>query len=205
MKALLTTLLLAAAITSAAQQRSAVWCPDNGDGTYSNPVINADYSDPDVIEMGGEYYLTASSFQCLPGLPVLHSTDLVNWEFLCYALQSLPPADRSATSNGLEPEHGNAVWAPSMRYHGGEVYIYWGDPDYGVFMVKAKAASASELRRATWSEPVCVVSGKGMIDTTPLWDDDGRCYLVNGKVPGRLCSLLKGEMVTSTVAKGGMM
>ena len=66
------------------------------------------------------------------------------------------------------------MWAPSIRHHNGEFYIYWGDPDRGVFMVKAKDA------RGPWSEPVCVIPGKGMIDTCPLWDDDGRCWLVNG-------------------------
>ena len=66
------------------------------------------------------------------------------------------------------------MWAPSIRHHNGEFCIYWGDPDRGVFAVKAKDASGP------WSDPVCVIPGKGMIDTCPLWDDDGRCWLVNG-------------------------
>ncbi|MBR1688692.1 MAG: glycoside hydrolase 43 family protein [Prevotella sp.] len=154
-----------------APYRSAVWSPDNGDGTYTNPVINADYSDPDVCvgESGEDYYLTASSFQCIPGLPVLHSKDLVNWEIVSYALRELKPTD---VFN--QPAHGKGVWAPSIRYHNGEYYIYWGDPDYGVYMVKTKDPAGE------WEKPVCVIAGQGMIDTTPLWDDDGRCYLVNG-------------------------
>ena len=156
---------------SAQSYQSKVWCPDNGDGTYTNPVINADYSDPDVIAVGEDYYLTASSFQCIPGLPVLHSKDLVNWEIINYAIKGgLEPAEEF----GNKPSHGNGVWAPSIRYHNGEFYIYWGDPDYGVFMVKAKDPAGE------WSKPLCVIPGKGMIDTCPLWDDDGRCYLVNG-------------------------
>ena len=158
--------LLVAAAQASAQYRSEVWCPDNGDGTYQNPVLNADYSDPDVICVGDDYYLTASSFQCMPGLPVLHSRDLVNWTIIGYALQRQFP--------GELPQHGNGVWAPSIRHHNGEFYIYWGDPDRGVMMVKAKNPSGP------WEEPVCVIPGKGMIDTCPLWDDDGRCYLVNG-------------------------
>ena len=75
-------LLLLIAGTVSAQYRSEVWCPDRGDGTYTNPVLNADYSDPDVICVGNDYYLTASSFQCMPGLPVLHSKDLVNWTII---------------------------------------------------------------------------------------------------------------------------
>lgn len=156
-------------LMSSAQYKSEVWSPDNGDGTYTNPVINADYSDPDVCVVGEDYYLTASSFQCIPGLPVLHSKDLVNWEIIGYALEKLEPAE---VFN--RPAHGMGVWAPSIRYHNGEFYIYWGDPDYGVFMVKTKDPAGK------WDDPVCVIPGKGMIDTTPLWDDDGRCYLVNG-------------------------
>ena len=159
-------ILLIVAAQVSAQYRSEVWCPDNGDGTYQNPVLNADYSDPDVICVGDDYYLTASSFQCMPGLPVLHSRDLVNWTIIGYALQRQFP--------GELPQHGNGVWAPSIRHHNGEFYIYWGDPDRGVMMVKAKNPAGP------WEEPVCVIPGKGMIDTCPLWDDDGRCYLVNG-------------------------
>lgn len=154
-----------------AQYRSEVWSPDNGDGTYTNPVINADYSDPDVCvgPSGEDYYLTASSFQCIPGLPILHSRDLVNWEIINYALTELEPREEFD-----KPSHGNGVWAPSIRYHNGEYYIYWGDPDYGVMMVKTKDPAGK------WEKPVCVIPGKGYIDTTPLWDEDRRCYLVNG-------------------------
>ena len=149
--------------------RSQVWSPDNGDGTYTNPVINADYSDPDVCVVGDDYYLTASSFQCIPGLPILHSRDLVNWEIIGYAVKELKPNEMFDV-----PSHGNGIWAPSIRYHNGEFYIYWGDPDNGVFMVKTKDPAGE------WTEPLCVIPGKGMIDTCPLWDEDGRCYLVNG-------------------------
>ena len=175
----LNLLLLVAALVPAslsAQYRSEVWCPDNGDGTYTNPVINADYSDPDVCvgASGEDYYMTASSFQCTPGLPILHSKDLVNWEIIGYALTELYEGFDELKIHFNKPQHGNGVWAPSIRYHNGEYYIYWGDPDYGVFMVKTKDPAGK------WEAPVRVISGKGYIDTTPLWDDDGRCYLVNG-------------------------
>jgi len=146
-----------------------VWCPENGDGTYTNPVLYADYSDPDVCAVGNDYYLTASSFNCIPGLPILHSKDLVNWTIIGHALQELEPKEIFD-----KPQHGKGVWAPSIRYHEGEFYIYWGDPDLGIFMVKAKDPAGE------WEKPVCVISGKGMIDPCPLWDSDGRCYLVNG-------------------------
>jgi len=160
-------LLAAVPLMAQAQYRSEAWCPDNGDGTYTNPVINADYSDPDACAVGDDYYLTASSFNCSPGLPVLHSKDLVNWTIIGHAIERQEPA---AVFDA--PSHGNGVWAPSIRYHNGKFYIYWGDPDQGVFMVCADNPAG------LWEKPVCVIPGKGMIDTTPLWDDDGRCYLV---------------------------
>lgn len=167
-------MMFALPMAALAQYKSQVWSPDNGNGTYTNPVINADYSDPDVCVAGEDYYLTASSFNCIPGLPVLHSKDLVNWEIVGHAVKELEPK--------LEfdkPSHGNGIWAPSIRYHNGEFYIYWGDPDYGVFMVKAKDPAGE------WSKPLCVIPGKGLIDTTPFWDDDGRCYLVNAYANSR--------------------
>lgn len=168
---------------TAAAYRSQVWCPDNGNGTYTNPVINADYSDPDICvgaplpgttPDGEDYYMTASSFQCTPGLPILHSRDLVNWEIIGHALHNLYEGDEALLKHfDGTPQHGNGVWAPSIRYHNGWYYIYWGDPDFGVFMVKTQNPAGE------WTKPLCVIKGQGYIDTCPLWDDDGRCYLVN--------------------------
>lgn len=145
---------------------SRVWSPDLGDGTYKNPVIHADYSDPDVCAVGNDFYMTASSFACAPGLPILHSTDLVNWEIVNYALPRLVPEDFYNVAR-----HGKGVWAPSIRFHEGKYYIYWGDPDFGVYMVKAEDPCGK------WSDPVLVKKAKGIIDPCPLWDEDGRCYL----------------------------
>ena len=147
---------------------SKVWVADQGDGTYKNPVLYADYSDPDVCRAGDDYYLTASSFGCLPGLPILHSKDLVNWTIVSAAVPySLAP------HTDVAPQHGNRVWAPCIRYHEGEFYIFWGDPDQGVFMTKAADV------KGPWTEPTLVLEAKGVIDTTPLWDDDGRVYLAH--------------------------
>ena len=176
MKKLILMLIAVLPMTAKAQYKSQVWHPDNGNGTYTNPVINADYSDPDVCvgPSGDDYYMTASSFQCVPGLPILHSRDLVNWEIVGHALEKLYDGNEQLIEHFSTPQHGNGVWAPSIRYHNGEYYIYWGDPDFGVMMVKTKDPSGK------WSQPVCVISGQGYIDTCPLWDEDGRCYLVNG-------------------------
>ena len=141
----------------------------------SAQVVYADYSDPDGCEgEKGDYWLTASSFQCTPGLPILHSRDLVNWELVNYAVERLLPVEHYNTIR-----HGCGVWAPSIRRHNDTYYIYWGDPDFGVFMVKTTDP------RGRWTEPVLVVEGKGVIDPCPLWDEDGRCYLVNGWAASR--------------------
>lgn len=145
---------------------SQVWVADNGDGTYKNPILHADYCDPDVIRVGDDYYMTSSSFNCIPGLPILHSKDMVNWELVNYALKKQPPFDVYE-----KPGHGNGVWAPSIRYHNEEFYIYYPDPDFGIYMIKTKDP------KGTWSEPIMVKEGKGLIDPCPLWDEDGKVYL----------------------------
>lgn len=151
-----------------AQCRSEVWVSDEGNGMYRNPVLHADYSDPDVCAVGEDYFLTASSFNCTPGLPILHSKDLVNWKIVNYALKKVEPVEYYN-----EARHGKGVWAPSIRFHEGVFYIYWGDPDFGIFMVKTRDPYGE------WDAPVLVKAGKGMIDPCPLWDDDGRVYLAH--------------------------
>lgn len=146
---------------------SGVWIADNGNGTYKNPVLYADYSDPDVIRVVDDYYMTASSFSCMPGLPILHSKDLVNWTLVGHALQEYP-------SNSFDrPQHGKGVWAPCLRYHNRMFYIYWGDPDNGICMVQSSSITGP------WDKPVLVLSGNGFIDPCPFWDDDGQAYLIH--------------------------
>jgi beta-xylosidase len=152
---------------------SSVWVADNNDGTYKNPVLYADYSDPDVLRLGDDYYMTASSFSCIPGLPVLHSKDMVNWTIIGHALQKYP--DESFN----KPQPGKGVWAPSIRYHNNYFYIYWGDPDIGIFMVKSRTPAGP------WENPVLVLEGKGLIDICPLWDDDGNAYIVHAWAKSR--------------------
>ncbi|SFC89301.1 glycoside hydrolase family 43 protein [Spirosoma endophyticum] len=148
---------------------SKVWVSDAGNGTYRNPVLNADYSDPDACRAGDDYYLVSSSFDAIPGLPILHSRDLVNWTLIGHALKRQPPFDHFEKT-----QHGNGVWAPAIRYQKGEFYIYYPDPDFGIYVTKAKNPAGP------WSEPVLVEGGKGLIDPCPLWDDNGQVYLVHG-------------------------
>ncbi|MEX1384242.1 glycoside hydrolase 43 family protein [Lutibacter sp.] len=153
---------------------SKVWIADNGDGTYKNPILHADYSDPDVVRVGDDYFMTASSFNATPGLPILHSKDMVNWKLINHALQEQVPVETFKV-----PQHGKGVWAPSIRYYNNEIYIYWGDPDFGVYMVKTKDPFGK------WGSPVLVMEGKGLIDPSPLWDDNGDVYLVHAYAGSR--------------------
>lgn len=152
---------------------SEVWKADLGNGQYRNPILYADYSDPDVIRVGDDYYMTASSFNCVPGLPILHSRDLVNWEIINYALRDLYMGGLSSPGFFDKAQHGKGVWAPCIRYHKEEYMIYWGDPDFGIYVVKTKDI------RGKWDKPILVLPGKGRIDPSPLFDDDGRVYLTH--------------------------
>lgn len=176
-KALLGLSLLLALPLAAQESNyvSEVWCPDLGNGKYKNPVLYADYSDPDACRVGDDFYMTSSSFGSLPALQILHSKDLVSWSIIGaavpYALAPIETPER--------PEHGNRVWAPAIRYHNGEFYIFWGDPDQGAFMVKAKDP------KGPWTEPVLVKPGKGIIDTCPFWDENGKVYMVHAYAGSR--------------------
>lgn len=174
----LSALMFAAAaslIATAAPDLSEVYVSDLGNGKYQNPIIDADYSDPDVVRVGDDYYMTASSFCDIPGLPILHSKDLVNWTLIGHAIAEMPEYAQSAP----DPSHGNAVWAPSIRYHNGEFYIYYGDPDLGIFMTKTKNPAGP------WEPLVWVHKAKGIIDTCPFWDEDGRAYIAHGYAGSR--------------------
>ncbi len=175
------SLLAFTIIPTAVAGPSAPWNPDLGDGTYQNPVLFADYSDPDVIRVGDDYWLTSSSFSHVPGLPILHSRDLVNWELVNHALPALAYADgtgQSLAEHFSVPRHGAGVWAPSIRFHGGKFWIFFPDPDYGIFVVTATDP------RGAWSAPSCVKAGKGLIDPCPLWDGE-HLFLIHGWAKSR--------------------
>jgi beta-xylosidase len=179
LKKFLTVVSAGLCLVSAAAQKNdgtvsaGPWIAGRGDGTYINPVLFSDYSDPDVIRVGGDYYLTASSFQETPGLPILHSYDLVNWKIVGFGIDTLPSPAYD------KPQYGDGVWAPSLRYRNGEFFIYYGDPDAGIFVVKAKNPSGP------WQPSHLVKAGKGLIDPCPLWDDDGNAYVVHAWAKSR--------------------
>ena len=161
-------------MTEKKEQASGAWVPDLGDGTFKNPVLYADYSDPDVIRVGEDFFLVASSFSSVPGLPVLHSKDLVNWKIINYVVKRLPFPDYD------RPAHGRGIWAPSIRYHDGKFWVFVGMPDEGIFM------SQTTDPFGEWSPLHMVKKAKGWIDPCPFWDDDGQAYLVHAFAASRI-------------------
>ena len=151
-----------------------MWQADLGNGKYRNPILYADYSDPDAIRVGEDYFMIASSFCNAPGLPILHSKDLVNWKVVNYALDELPEF------RYRNPIHGCGVWAPAIRYHEGTYYICFPMPDEGIYMTTTKDPFGK------WSKPVNIRPGAGWIDPCPFWDDDGKAYLVAGVAKSRI-------------------
>lgn len=157
---------LGSAGSSAAPTSDGRWFADLGNGKYRNPVLAGDYSDPDVVRVGEDYYLVSSSFTDTPGLPVLHSRDLVNWSIIGHALTHVPPSDHYAF-----PRRGGGVWAPTIRYRDGRFLVYYPDPDRGIFLV------TSADPRGAWTDPVLVDDTRGAIDPAPFWDDDGSAWM----------------------------
>lgn len=154
--------------------------------TYTNPILYADYSDPDVIRVGRRYYLVASSFHFSPGLPILTSRDLVHWTILGHVLPRLPfapgydmPGPHSLTDATSKPVGGTryagGVWAPSIRFHAGRFYVYFATPDEGIFMASAARAEGP------WSAPVKVIDQPLLEDPCPFWDEDGTAWLVHSR------------------------
>ena len=153
---------------------TAPWMPDRGDGTYQNPVLYADYSDPDAVRVGDDFYLVASSFLAAPGLPILHSKDLVNWTIINHVFALQPPVEHFS-----KPRHGQGVWAPAIRLHDGKFWITYPDPDFGIYLTTAHDPAGE------WTSPVLIKAGRGLIDPCPFWDDDGQLYLIHGWAKSR--------------------
>ncbi len=187
-KQLAPSALAALALTTAAPAVAASSPPS----TYRNPILHADYSDPDVIRVGADYYMVASSFHFSPGLPVLRSKDLVHWTILGHVLPRLTfapeydlpgpvPTDDAGSrmprdQRTVGQRYAGGVWAPSIRHHNGRFYVYFPTPNEGVFVA---TATKPEGR---WSKPVAVIAEAGLEDPCPFWDDDGQAYLIHGKV-----------------------
>ncbi|NMO95160.1 glycoside hydrolase family 43 protein [Paenibacillus lemnae] len=144
---------------------------DQGDGTYVNPVLPGDYSDPDVIKVGDDYYGISSTLHCSPGMAVLHSKDLVNWSTIGHVVNDLTrigPDYRHDVMN----RYGKGVWAGAIRFHQNKYWVYFFTPDEGLFMSTAADPAGP------WEPLHCVWEVEGWDDCCPFWDDDGQGYLV---------------------------
>lgn len=133
--------------------------------TYKNPILYGDYSDPDVIRVGADYYMVASSFTYLPGVPLLHSRDLVHWEIINYCVPSLPFEKYDL------PSHGSGTWAPAIRYVHGTFFVFVPLPDEGIFVARSQDPYGTFQLN-------CLCQAKGWIDPCPFWDEDGRAYMI---------------------------
>lgn len=159
----LLTSLLAYQVVGA-QEKKVTW-GDQGNGTYINPILNADYSDPDVIRVGDKYYMVNSEFHYV-GMPVMESDDLVNWKIISQVYNRLDFPDWDAMGN-----YGGGSWAPSIRYHDNKYWIFFCTPREGLMMTTATDP------RGPWAPLHCVKRIGGWEDPCPLWDDNGQAYL----------------------------
>ena len=152
--------------------------------SYTNPILPYDYSDPDVCRVGDTYLMTSSSFNNVPGLQILASRDLVHWEIVDAAIRYRLPGYEEG-----DKVAGNFVWAPAIREHDGRIWIYYGDPDRGIYCIRSKELRSEGVKELSfpleWEEPVLVIRAKGYIDPCPLWDEDGRVYLSHGVAGSR--------------------
>jgi xylan 1,4-beta-xylosidase len=159
---------LALGASAADIRKPASWAADNGNGTYSNPLFYDEFSDPDMIRVGPDYYLTGATMHTMPGLPILRSRDLVNWRIAGYAFFRLDLGPAFRLEDGKEI-YGQGIWAPSFRYRNGTFYIFANVNRFGLQVFRASDP------RGPWKhnriEP-------GLHDLSVLFDDDGKIYAV---------------------------
>ncbi len=164
--------LLLSSIMSHAQTTS--WTADNGNGTYTNPLFYDEFSDPDVIRVGEDYYLAGTTMHCTPGLVILHSKDLVNWELASYCFDRwediFPGQDKFKLQNN-KMVYGQGVWAPVIRYHDGKFYVFTNVNGNGLQLFISESANGPWEHRPL---------GGHIYDLSVLFDDDGKAWAIHG-------------------------
>ncbi|MDV3459055.1 glycoside hydrolase 43 family protein [Sphingomonas sp. HF-S4] len=170
--------LLGIAAVPAAAQRT-TWTADNGDGTFTNPLFYDEFSDPDLIRVGEDYYLTGTTMHSQPGLPILHSRDLVNWKLLGYAFDRLDLGPDLRLEGGKEA-YGQGIWAPSFRYHEGTFYIFSNVNGHTTQLFRATNPAGPWTRTPM---------KRSLHDLGVLFDDDGKVYVVWGYREVRMARL----------------
>lgn len=145
------------------------WSADNGNGTFTNPLFYDEFSDPDIIRVGEDYYLAGTTMHSVPGLVVLHSKDMVNWEFASYCFDRFDGSDDFNLKNGKEA-YGQGIWAPAIRYHNGKFYIFSNINGHGLQVF------ISDSAKGPWKHHK--IEGD-IYDLSVLFDDDGKIYAIH--------------------------
>ena len=143
---------------------------DNGDGTFTNPLINLDFPDPDIIRVGDDYYMASSTFTTFPGVPIAHSKDLVNWEIIGYTYDTLPSVRSYHIEDGKAMYRWGS-WAPCIRYNKGKFYVFFNVEFDGFYIASStKPEGPYNIKKL----------GRPLYDPSVLFDDDGRVYACYG-------------------------
>lgn len=161
-----------ACASSAQAPATETWSADNGNGTFTNPLFYDEFSDPDIIRVGSDFYLAGTTMHSVPGLVILHSKDLVNWTNVSYCFDrfDFPGRPEFSLEEGREV-YGQGIWAPCIRYHDGKFYVFSNINGVGMQVY------ISEKITGPWKH----VNMKGRIyDLSVLFDDDGKIYAVHG-------------------------
>jgi len=162
---LIGALLIWAQQETAAQNRTG----DNGDGTFTNPVLAADFPDPDVIRVGDSYYMVSTTMFIFPGVTILKSHDLVNWS---YCSNAVPRFDFAKQYNLIDGNrYGHGQWATSLKYHNGKFFLLFITLNEGGFMCTADKATGP------WK---ITHLPKGFYDPGLFFDDNGKIYVAHG-------------------------
>ncbi|MBN2698616.1 MAG: glycoside hydrolase 43 family protein [Bacteroidales bacterium] len=167
-----------------ADSSQCTWTADNGNGTFTNPLFYEEFSDPDLIRVGDDYYMTGTTMHTMPGLPVLHSRDLVNWELLSYAVRRLDVGPEIRMENGRD-FYGQGIWAPCFRYHNDTFYIFSNVNRYGTQIFSAADPKGPWKQRTMNAR---------LHDVTVLFDDDGKVYAVWGYNEVRMVQMTEDLM-----------
>ena len=160
-------------IDAASQQQWGQWTTwgEQPDGTYRNPIIPADYSDLDCIRVGNDYYAISSTMQFSPGMTVLHSRDLVNWEIAGNAVSDLTQISPALSWEKMD-RYGRGIWAGTLRHHNGRFYLFFGTPNEGLFMTSAPSAAGP------WEPLTTLLAEEGWDDCTAIWEDNGKAWFL---------------------------
>ena len=160
------------------------WTADNGNGTYTNPLFYDEFSDPDILRVGDDYYLAGTTMHSVPGLVILHSKDLVNWENVSYCFDRFDFPDDAFSLKNHQEIYGQGIWAPAIRYSDGQFYIFSNINGKGLQCYTSKDI------RGPWKHH----NMQGRIyDLSVLFDDDGKIYAIHGYGEVK-CTELKADM-----------